>query len=62
MLGHGKLWVRNAEEIACYERFLVNRCIDESRARRVADVRKAQDCAAQGRRNCATIEVPDRGR
>jgi hypothetical protein len=28
----------------------------------MADVRKAQDCAAQGRRNCATIEVPDRGR
>jgi hypothetical protein len=28
----------------------------------MADVRKAQDCAAQGRRNCATIEVPDRPR
>ena len=28
----------------------------------MADVRKAQDCAAQGRRNCATIEVPERGR
>ncbi len=26
----------------------------------MADVRKVQDCAAQGRRNCATIEVPDR--
>ena len=26
----------------------------------MADVRKAQDCAAQGRRNCATIEVPGR--
>ena len=24
----------------------------------LADVRKAQDCAAQGRRNCATIEAP----
>ena len=24
----------------------------------MADVRKAQDCAAQGRRNCGTIEVP----
>ena len=24
----------------------------------MADVRKVQDCAAQGRRNCATIEVP----
>ena len=23
---------------------------------------KVQDCAAQGRRNCATIEVPDRPR
>ena len=28
----------------------------------VADVRKAQDCAAQGRRNCATIEAPERTR
>jgi hypothetical protein len=26
----------------------------------MADVRKAQDCAAQGRRNCATIEAPAR--
>jgi hypothetical protein len=23
---------------------------------------KAQDCAARGRRNCATIEIPDRPR
>ncbi len=28
----------------------------------MADVRKAQDCAAQGRRNCGTIETPDRSR
>jgi hypothetical protein len=28
----------------------------------MADLRKVQDCAAQGRRNCATIEVPDRAR
>ena len=28
----------------------------------MADVRKAQDCAAQGRRNCAPIETPDRPR
>ena len=28
----------------------------------MADVRKVQDCTAQGRRNCATIEVPDRAR
>jgi hypothetical protein len=28
----------------------------------MAEVRKVQDCAAQGRRNCATIEVPDRPR
>jgi hypothetical protein len=28
----------------------------------MADVRKVQDCSAQGRRNCATIEVPDRAR
>jgi hypothetical protein len=26
----------------------------------MADVRKVQDCAAQGRRNCGTIEVPTR--
>ena len=26
----------------------------------MADVRKAQDCAAQGRRNCATIDAPSR--
>lgn len=28
----------------------------------MADIRKVQDCAAQGRRNCATIEVPERAR
>jgi hypothetical protein len=28
----------------------------------MADIRKVQDCAGQGRRNCATIEVPDRAR
>jgi hypothetical protein len=28
----------------------------------MADLRKVQDCASQGRRNCATIEVPDRAR
>ena len=28
----------------------------------MADVRKTQDCAAQGRRNCETIEVPERVR
>jgi hypothetical protein len=28
----------------------------------MADIRKVQDCAAQGRRNCAVIEVPDRAR
>ena len=28
----------------------------------MADVRKTQDCALQGRRNCQTIEVPDRSR
>ena len=28
----------------------------------MADIRKVQDCASQGRRNCATIEVPHRGR
>ena len=26
----------------------------------MADVRKAQDCAAQGRRNCAAIDAPAR--
>ena len=28
----------------------------------MADVRNTQDCAAQGRRNCGTIETPDRSR
>jgi hypothetical protein len=28
----------------------------------MADLRKVQDCAAQGRRNCATIDVPERAR
>jgi hypothetical protein len=28
----------------------------------MADLRKVQDCAAQGRRNCATIELPQRAR
>ena len=28
----------------------------------MADIRKVQDCDAQGRRNCATIEFPDRAR
>jgi hypothetical protein len=28
----------------------------------MADIRKVQDCVAQGRRNCATIEIPERTR
>ena len=28
----------------------------------MADVRKVQDCAGQGRRNCAEFVVPDRTR
>ena len=28
----------------------------------MADIRKTQDCAAQGRRNCGTIENPIRSR
>ena len=28
----------------------------------MAEVRKVQDCAGQGRRNCAEIAVPDRTR
>lgn len=28
----------------------------------MADIRKTQDCTAQGRRNCGTIEMPDRAR
>ncbi|MEA2881924.1 MAG: hypothetical protein QOH32_1180 [Bradyrhizobium sp.] len=28
----------------------------------MADVRKVQDCAAQGRRNCNTIVIPERPR
>ena len=26
----------------------------------MADIRKVQDCAAQGRRNCVAIDVPER--
>ncbi|HQX07318.1 MAG TPA: hypothetical protein PKZ19_11035 [Zoogloea sp.] len=48
----------NAEEIACYERFLVNRCIDESRARRVADVRKARELDNEAGR----IELAEKNR
>jgi hypothetical protein len=28
----------------------------------MADLRRVQDCAAQGRRNCGTIEIPERSR
>jgi hypothetical protein len=28
----------------------------------MADLRRVQDCAAQGRRNCGTIEMPERSR
>lgn len=28
----------------------------------MADIRKTQDCAAQGRRNCGTIETPGSSR
>ena len=28
----------------------------------MADIRKVQDCAAQGRRNCVAIDVPERAR
>jgi hypothetical protein len=28
----------------------------------MADVRKGMDCSAQGRRNCGTIDVPERSR
>lgn len=28
----------------------------------MADLRKAQDCAAQGRRNCGMMETPERSR
>ena len=28
----------------------------------MADIRKTQDCAAQGRRNCATMEIPSPSR
>ena len=28
----------------------------------MADVRRTQDCAAQGRRNCAVLDIPERSR
>lgn len=46
------------EEIACYERFLVNRCIEEVRARRVADVRKAREMDNEAGR----IELAEKNR
>lgn len=46
------------EEIACYQRFLVNRCIDQARARRVADVRKAREMDVEAGR----IELAEKNR
>ena len=46
------------EEIACYQRFLVNRCIEQARARRVADVRKAREMDNEAGR----IELAEKNR
>ncbi|MDD3354685.1 hypothetical protein [Zoogloea sp.] len=47
-----------AEEVACYERFLVNRCIDQARSRRVTDIRRAREMELEAGR----LELADRNR
>lgn len=46
------------EEIACYERFLVNRCIDKARERRVVEIRRAREMDVEAGR----IELAERNR
>ena len=46
------------EEIACYQRFLVNRCIDQARARRVEAVRRARALDTEA----DAIELADKNR
>ncbi len=46
------------EEIECYKRFLVNRCLDQARARHLADIRKARQLDLQAGR----IELADKNR
>ena len=38
------------EQIACYKRFLVNRCLDQSRLRHIAEVRKARELEQEAKR------------
>lgn len=46
------------EEIACYSRFLVNRCLDQARERRVVEIRKARQLDLEAGR----IELADKNR
>ena len=46
------------EEIACYARFLVNRCIDQARARRVESIRQARALDTEA----DAIELADKNR
>ncbi len=46
------------EEIACYARFLVNRCLDKARERRVVEIRKARQLDLEAGR----IELADKNR
>ena len=46
------------EEIACYSRFLVNRCLDKARERRVVEIRKARQLDLEAGR----IELADKNR
>ena len=50
------------EEAGCYDRFLVNRCLDQARERRLADVREARALNIEARRieravNLAELEA-----
>lgn len=46
------------EEIGCYARFLVNRCLDQARERRVVEIRKARQLDLEAGR----IELADKNR
>ncbi|WP_300442545.1 hypothetical protein [Zoogloea sp.] len=46
------------EEIGCYARFLVNRCLDKARERRVVEIRKARQLDLEAGR----IELADKNR
>ena len=46
------------EEIGCYKRFLVNRCLDQAKERRVLEIRRARQMDLEAGR----IELADKNR